>query len=243
MRKIVYLALTLISAISIAGCSKPITENELAAIQETEDTDLHSTPIPQDITQKEINDKNVALDTTAADTASAEDSSVQESSDISNAPVETTIELEGSKETVQMSLNESSLGYQMSYDIDRFIVSSEGGFDYYRTENSDSSRYPDIYIKIGRIDKESGIDYISQTKEALLLENPDYKENTDVKFGDYNTTLFSLTTGKGWNSTIKNIYLLETDTSYYSIETQCYQEAQEGYGVRMLAILDTFSVD
>jgi hypothetical protein len=223
MRKLIYVALTLVSAISITGCSKPITENELAAIQETEETDLHSIPTPQDTTQKEINDKKAA--------------------DISNAPVETTIELEGNKETVRMLLNESALGYQMSYDIDRFTVTSEDGFDYYRTENSDSTKYPDIYIKIGRIDKASDTDYISQKREALLLENPDYNESTDVKLGDYNTTQFSLTTGKGWNSIIKNIYLLETDTSYYSIETQCFQEALEGYGARMEAILDTFSVN
>lgn len=268
MRKIIYMAITLVSAISITGCSRPITENELAAIQETEDTDLHSASGPQDITQREINEKKIALDTTAADTASVQEASAQEastqdsseqdpseqeasiqepstqeSSDLSNAPVETMIELEGNKETVRMALNESSLGYQMSYDIDRFTVSSENGFDYYRTENSDSNKYPDIYIKIGRINKESDTDYVSQMKEALLLENSNYKENTDEKLSEYNTTQFTLVTGKGWNSITKNIYLLETDTSYYSIETQCFQEALEGYGARIEAILGTFSVD
>lgn len=59
MNKIIYMALTLISALSITGCSTAVTEDELAAVQEVENSNITMVPptettISQNILNGEI---------------------------------------------------------------------------------------------------------------------------------------------------------------------------------------------
>ena len=44
MKRILYLLCTILSAIYIAGCSRPITVSDLSAIQEAEDADQNTIP-------------------------------------------------------------------------------------------------------------------------------------------------------------------------------------------------------
>jgi hypothetical protein len=208
MKRVIYMALTLASALSLGGCSSAITSKDLTMIEDAETT----------------------METTKSMTIATE---------LSNL----TIEIEGNKEVVPVRKYNSSLGYQIQMDDERFTYEAQEGADIYTAVNPDASVYPDVYIKITKTNKIDQIDYLRNLKDLLLKENSQTKEISDQKIGTYDVEGFHLSFGNEYNSAIKIISVIETIASYYTIETHYFLEAAEGYGARIKALLDTFTLD
>lgn len=208
MKRVIYMALTLASALSLGGCSSAITSKDLTMIEDAETT----------------------METTKSMTTAAE---------LSNL----TIEIEGNKEVVPVRKYNSSLGYQIQMDDERFTYEAQEGSDIYTAVNPDASVYPDVYIKITKTNKIDQIDYLRNLKDLLLKENSQTKEISDQKIGTYDVEGFHLSFGNEYNSAIKKVAVIETIATYYTIETQYFLEAAEGYGARIKALLDTFTIN
>jgi hypothetical protein len=177
-----------------------------------------------------------------------------------------TIKLEGMEETVNYKYFESSLGYRMAYDKDRFTVSSKYDVDSFIAENPDPEIYPYVYIKISRLPISASY-LIGTISGEFSTEKPKdsdwtevYDENNNVigysspkkyeiaqqdtvKLGDYEVEHYKVQEGTDWNSAIRNFYFIKKDQNIYRIETQYFLEAEEGYGARISAMLDTFSLE
>ena len=154
-----------------------------------------------------------------------------------------TIEIEGNKEVIPVRTYNSSLGYQIQMDEERFTYEAREGVDIYTAINPDASVYPDIFIEITKTNKSDQMNYTESLKQLLLEENPQTKELSDQKIGTYDVESFHLNFGNEYNSAIKKVSVVETIAAYYTIETQYFLEAAEGYGARIKALLDTFTLN
>jgi hypothetical protein len=234
MKRVIYIALTLASALSLGGCSSAITTKDLTMIEEAESQKTE----PSASTQlTESNDK--IFPTTIPEATKETTTSITTSPEL----FDMTIELEGNKEIVPVREYISSLGYQILMDEARFTYESLLGTDIYTAPNPDNSVYPDIYIKITKTDKSDQTDYFEDLKQQLLQVNPQTKELSDAKIGSYDVDSFHLSSGNEYNSAIKKLAVIDTITAYYTIETQYFLEAAEGYGSRIRALLDTFIIN
>lgn len=153
-----------------------------------------------------------------------------------------TIELEGMKEVIKTKVYDSDLGYRMLYDIDRFTVAKEHGADLYFTENYNPDIYPFVYINIIRVDGISMKDYVAQRKDALTQHISNVEQFDQVTVGKYEAIRLKAIAGSNWDSVIRNMYFLQDGDSIIEIETQYFVEAEEGYGARISALLDTFTL-
>jgi hypothetical protein len=128
-------------------------------------------------------------------------------------------------------------------DEERFTLTTTETSDLYSAINPNASIYPDIYIKITKTDKANQANYIEDLKQQLLLENPEMEELSDNKINTYDAIVFKSNFGTDSNSAIKKFAVIETLVSYYTIETGYFLEAEEGYGARIKALLDTFTIN
>lgn len=158
--------------------------------------------------------------------------------------VKLTISIEGMEETIDGKLLVSDLGYNMIYDSERFTYTNEDGIDSFMATNPDPEIYPYVYLNINRIDNTTLSDYVKQLEGSLSTGYKSVNRYNDVKVsGIYNAVQFRAITGDEWNSSVRNYYLIESGSSIYLIEMQYFMEAAEGFGSRMDAILNTFTIN
>lgn len=160
----------------------------------------------------------------------------------SDEPAFYTIELEGMKEVIKVKTHDSDLGYIMLYDIERFTFAKEDGADLYYTENPNPDIYPFVYINILRVDDVSIKDYLAQRKDALSQQISNVQQFDQVKVGSSEAVMLKAVAGTDWNSVIRNMYFIQDGDSIIEIQTQYFLEAEEGYGARISALLDTFAL-
>ena len=234
MKRVIYMALTLASALSLGGCSSALTTKDLTIIEEAENLKAEQAAIAL---TDESNDDTIpsAIPELMKETTT----SVTTAHELSNL----TIEIEGNEEIIPVRNYSSSLGYQIKIDEERFTHEAVEGSDIYSAVNPDNSVYPEIYIKITKTDKSEYNDYKGELKRLLLQENPQAKELSDTKIGTYNAEGFQSNYGNDYNSAIKKVSVIETIVAYYTIETQYFLEAAEGYGARIEALLNTFTIN
>lgn len=267
MKRIFIIIFTAVTAFSLFGCSNSKVEKEPVIITDSQDVSAEQiTDSPTSNTNEEavteITNPPAAVSTNSE--TSDEDSSVQPSDDNGNtvkdsegnnsdATYTSTIELEGMPEEVTYKYYQSPLGYQISYDMERFTPSIEDTFDIFMAENPDPEIYPYVSFNISRNEYNSGYEGLSTPD--LLVANPfgdtttftekdldKESENHSVKIGDYEAVHYMIKEGNEWNSLIKHCYLVPAGNYYYVIQTQYFLEAAEGYGARIEAMLDTFTI-
>ncbi len=230
MKRLIYMAITLASALSIGGCSSAITTKDLTIIDEIENQkQIEITPsVTDEGTER-------SLPTIAPESRKDTATVITKASDRS----ELIFDLEGNREVVSVRDYNSTLGYQIKIDEERFTHSDVDGTDVYTAKNPDPSKYPDIYIKISRREKSNESNYLDELKQQLLSENPQLEVLSDSKVSTYDAIVFHSVMGTDYNSPIKKIAVIESDNEYHTIETQYFLEAEEGYGARIMALLDT----
>jgi hypothetical protein len=234
MKRVIYMALTLASALSLGGCSSAITTKDLTILEEAENQTTKQTPTSV------VNDSNdKAVPTAAPILRENTSSAVKKAKELSDL----TIEIEGNKEVVSVRNYISNLGYQIMMDEERFALTTTEASDLYSATNPNTSVYPDIYIRITKTEKANQVNYVEDLKQQLLQENPQMKELSDTKINTYDALVFKSNFGTEYNSAIKTVAVIEASTSYYTIETEYFLEAAEGYGARMKALLNTFTIN
>lgn len=257
MKKQIMIALTIAFASLIYGCSFAQVEKEPQVIEETqEDSSKNRSVEDAESSDAKLDIKGATLiEADEADDASQNDTANKENADQTDAPATITdlppasdepffytIELEGMKEDIKVKTHDSDLGYSMLYDVDRFTVAKEHGADLYFTENPNPDIYPFVYINVIRVDDISLNDYIAQRKDALTQHISNVEQFDKVTLGKYEAVRLKAVAGSNWDSIIRNMYFLQDGDSILEIETQYFLEAEEGYGARISALLDTFTL-
>jgi hypothetical protein len=137
----------------------------------------------------------------------------------------------------------------MIYDFDRFQVTSFEDSDQFMVENPDPSRYPYVFLRILRMEEdsleaknlreslESGKIKVAETESYINVEQKD-----NLRINQWEAEQYSYIEGSDWDSLVKKYYLLSMDKSLYLIESQYFLGAAEGFGARILAMLDTFTI-
>jgi hypothetical protein len=235
MKRLIYMTLTLVSALSIGGCSSPITTKDLTLIEEAEEQKNSKVETP-DLSSEDKEDASPVLSPEPTPYSSPAVTTVSGQSEL-------TFEIEGNPEVVPVREYKSSLGYSILIDEERFTYEAGKDHDLYSTVNPDKSIYPDIYIKLAKANKADNPEYIEAAKQQLSEENIEIGVLSDIKLGDYDVIGFKSNYGTDYNSAIKNIYIIESEDAFYNIETQIFLEAEEGYGARIKALLDTIKIN
>jgi len=153
------------------------------------------------------------------------------------------VEVEGIKETVPGKIYKSIDGFEITYDAERFKHTTEGDVDSFAADNTDPAIYPYIYVNISKVKDITAREYsdkIITESETAKYQNIETTTSTIGK--NYDCTQITLQAGREWNSVIRNYYIIETDNTLYLIETQSFLEAEEGYGARIQAMLNTFYI-
>ncbi|ROR31814.1 hypothetical protein EDD66_101433 [Mobilisporobacter senegalensis] len=260
----------LISTVSLYGCSKANIEKETITIQNTKSNQVieaNAADLSEDIEDPESlkEDESSITETDSTDSISKEteshtipdpdktdanDKTKKSGSDSKKGNATTTekstsltIEIEGTKETVKGTyFNNKMLGYNMVYDESRFKYSSSEGSDSFMAENPDPEIYPYVYLNISRVEEKTTLDkYTKEMKEALSHGYKSVEQLPDTTIGNnYKAVHLKAKSGNKWNSSVRELYLLESEGSIYMVEKQYFVEAEEGYGARMHAMIDTF---
>lgn len=244
MKKSIIIALIITATISLYSCNKTNTDEDTTNINNLVEYDN------TDPDNKESNNPDDQIDTgnPGTEDADAEDTnSVDTDLEIvsTEEPTKLTVILEGMTEEVEASLYHSPLGYQIIYDIERFeLITSEKGSDIYLVTNPEPEKYPDVYFKISSPESSNIAldDYDSKQESITTLDGAIIDFLEEVPIGTYTARHFRLIDGLEWDSIIKNFYIInshDSDNIEYIIESQYFIEAEEGYGARIAAILDT----
>jgi hypothetical protein len=224
MRKISIIILMMATVVSLYGCTKSEVEKKPITIEDTEKSDIINV-------NNEDDDMSVKVD---SDTSESEND---------ERVTEHIIEVEGTKETILRKTYQSTNGYQITYDVERFKYTNLDGIDQFITENPDPELYPYVYLNISKIENTSSKDEMDKIKKALSkgYEQVEELENTTIGI-DYKAIGLKAKSGTDWNSSIREYYIVESGNSNYVIEMQYFVEAEEGFGTRMHDMLNTFTI-
>lgn len=227
MKKKLVLIFISISVIGLSGCSAAKAEKGPVVVNET--TQKYSDEIT--ITDE----KSDASTDRFADNSNEKDSVQQNNLPSESESFESTIELEGNKESIICKTYTSKSGYQIDYDIDRFTVTSNDAGDSFTAENPDPEVYPYVYLSVNR--------HALTTEEKNAVSIPkNASDIEEVTIGEYKAKHYKVTEGMEWNSTLTEFYSITDNQYMYEISLQYFTEAAEGYGARLKAMLNTFKL-
>lgn len=247
MKRAIYMAFTLVTALSMGGCSSALTTKDLTIIEDAEVQSSKAVNNSEYSAQSSKSDLKAEDKEEVAPAAISDQLAVNEPTSavgrISKAAQESEMKLslEGMTETIPTRLYTSDLGYQMQIDEQRFTYERKDGADLYQVANTVSNKYPDIYIEISNHNL-SDKDYLKTLENRILEANPKAEKPDPVQIGTYDALHFHSAFGEDYNSKIENVYVIEGNDSYYTLEVQYFLEAEEGYGARIAALLDTFTL-
>ncbi len=242
------LILSVFTMIGFTGCSKAEIEKSPISIEDSAslDDELKSEVAENVVTSEEITKTPEATDSEAGTKEETKEEVEEETKGEvklkeGDSPTLVTIELEGMEETMYGLWHDGD-GYEIMYDVDRFEYSDKDGVDTFIAENPDPAIYPYIYVSINHLENRSASDYTKELSATLSKNSLTSKITKDVSVGNYKGTLITAKGGSEWNSIVRNYYIIEDSTAIYTIETQYFLEAAEGYGARIQAMLDTFKI-
>lgn len=245
MKRAIYMAFTLVTALSIGGCSSALTTKDLTILEEAEVAAQRSSDQPEaaDSEKESESSEEPTLDGMSEATDQEEPAST--TAPIIKAKEETDmkIELEGTIETIPTRVYTSDLGYQIQMDEQRFAYERVDGADIYKVPNSGTSVYPDIFLRISKTKQSDDNSYLNILEDKLWKANAKTEKLEPVSISKYDALHYRSSFGESSDSIIENIYVIETEDDYYTIETQYFLEAEEGYGARIASLLDTITLN
>lgn len=260
MKKTYLLTIFLAAAMTTGGCSMAQIEKEPVVIADTLSSSIgvteasdnnngintdqtasepHTDIEPEDALNETVSEKAADHTDEAADTS--------EPIKLAEETKKLTIQIEGMEEEINGVVYHSDLGYQITYDKDRFKFTRPiENVDSFTADNPDPELYPYVFINIRRIKNNTKDNNHSSDLPQWALQNdvsqsfhitPD--QMAEVPFGKYTALYYHSTSGEEWNSTVNNYYVVENGDYSYFIDTQYFLEAAEGYGARIDAMLKT----
>ncbi|WP_160691982.1 hypothetical protein [Clostridium sp. C2-6-12] len=147
--------------------------------------------------------------------------------------------IEGTEEKIDTEVNKSNLGYTITYDKNRFKFENAEGVDSYMAPNADTSKYPNVFLAVSKIDGMSLEEVMKglihqATKEAV-------PQNITIGKEGYKAERLVIKEGNKYNSRICEYYLTEKNNVVYLVEINYFVGAEEGYGTRLHEMLNTFT--
>ena len=155
------------------------------------------------------------------------------------------VSIEGTEERVQGKRYKSKQGYEIVYDSERFKRESQENTDSFLADNPDPTIYPYIYVNISRLEDTTVEEYSKELYKRLSKEgHRSVIISNDTEKGQDSSKDVQVTvqTGYNWDSVIRKYRVIGEAGKVFLIETQYYLEAEEGYGARIEAMIDTFYV-
>lgn len=205
---------------------------------------------PEDTDSKKVPDSNTSnSNTDTSDDKSnsshkANANTAKETNKSKDTSTSLTIEIEGMKETVEGTyFNNNLLDYNIIYDKSKFKHSSSEGSDSFMANNPDPEIYPYVYLNISRTQDTTLDKFAKEMKQGLSHGYSSVEQLPKTTIGDnYDAIHIIAKTGNKWNSSVRELYMIESNKSIYLVEMQYFTEAAEGYGARMHAMIDTFKI-
>lgn len=165
--------------------------------------------------------------------------------EISETDETMTVRIEGTEERVQGKRYKSKQGYEIVYDSERFKRESQENTDSFLAENPDPTIYPYIYVNISRLEDTTVEEYSKELYKRLSNENNgsvSISKLTEKGQDSSKDVQVTVQTGHNWDSVIRKYRVIGEADKVFLIETQYYLEAEEGYGARIQAMVDTFYI-
>ena len=108
--------------------------------------------------------------------------------------------VEGTEEKIETEVNKSNLGYTITYDKNRFKFQNAEGVDSYMAPNSDSSKYPNVFLAVAKIDGQS----LEEVMKGLIHQasKEAVPQNTTIGKGKYKAEKLVIREGDNYNSRI-----------------------------------------
>lgn len=156
-----------------------------------------------------------------------------------------TIRIEGTEERVQGKRYKSKQGYEIVYDSERFKRESQENTDSFLAVNPDPTIYPYIYVNISRLEDTTVEKYSKELYKRLSKEGHQsvtMSNDTEKQQDSSKDAQVTVQTGYNWDSVIRKYRVIGEAGKIFLIETQYYLEAEEGYGARIQAMIDTFYI-
>ena len=148
---------------------------------------------------------------------------------------EAVIEVEGMEETVWYANYRSDKGYAMAYDVERFAPEQYAEYDLFAKLYNPS--YLADFIWISRVyNADEGA---AEAKRNALIDagySASGISQTRVGSGGYLAKCFSARQGE----VIARHFFVDAGNGYFTIVVTYTQQTAEGYGTRMLQMLNTF---
>lgn len=145
-----------------------------------------------------------------------------------------TMYLEGMPYEVSALRHNSSLGYSMLYDPETVTLTAGTEHDEYRS--APIEQYPDKYIYISKTDETP-----DAVVDKLISAGADLTDSGTL--GNCPVTYLRRAEGQNWDSKVVTYAVIETAKGTFIGEIWCFLEAQEGFGARAQAMLNTISFD
>lgn len=228
--------LSAITVLGLTGCSRAEIEKEPISV--ADDASLEE-EIPS-VTPEDAA-VNPEVTNTPEVTDSEEETEAEKEETSEAKPIPVTINVEGMEETMN-GLWHSGDGYKIMYDVDRFEYSDKDRVDTFIAKNADPEIYPYVYVSVSHIENKSASDFTKELTGRVSRKDIRPEVGTETPIGKYTGAALTIRDGTEWNSLIHNYYMIEDGTSLYVIEAQCFLEAEEGYGARIQAMLDSFEI-
>jgi|GEM_PF-1966989 len=165
--------------------------------------------------------------------------------EVSETDEDMNVSIEGTEERVQGKRYKSKQGYEIVYDSERFKRESQENTDSFLADNPDPTIYPYIYVNISRLEDTTVEEYSKELYKRLSKEgHRSVTISNDTEKGQDSSKDVQVTvqTGYNWDSVIRKYRVIGEAGKVFLIETQYYLEAEEGYGARIEAMIDTFYV-
>jgi hypothetical protein len=144
------------------------------------------------------------------------------------------IQLEGADEEVRYRLMQGSFGYTMPMDVDRFQFEEGRGADYCRSTANEN-----VYIEISRREGGTAADAARAFKaDAAIVRS----EESTTKIGAYDALKIHAVYGNEPKSKVVDHYLIEDSAGVYVLSSVYFLEAAEGFGARMLYMIQDFQI-
>lgn len=151
--------------------------------------------------------------------------------------MDTTIFVEGEAEQITLTRYESALGYAIWYDADRFAVEHAG-------------ETADVFLPVGSVE---GV-----RMEVRALDDESIETYTRTLMPEMEEGGYEVSRMEAWDidtpypmaqlqgvkdGHIRMCFLMETGEGVYAFRMEYPAEAAEGFGARLIAMLNTFKIE
>jgi len=149
-------------------------------------------------------------------------------------------EIEGQPEKNKVSLQQSSIGYTIYFDKDRYKMVKEEGKDKIVPKTPLPSKYPPVFMEIYQVKDRDPDTLRKQLELQLKDEYPEVHYKGEVQ-QPLKSLLISAKSGNKWNDTLDRYYLVDnTQKGTFVVRQRFFIEAEEGHGARFYHMLKEF---